>query len=174
MTSQAFDLSAFLSNPQLLAVSTVLAVALMQLFVCVSIRRSFRAEREERQRYYKELFGLLKKLEGLTAYRREVMLKHYDSILGGLEKELPQILGAELGESIVQTESALLSRLADLDPRLKHDPDARRKLDQLIVSMEGLEREVVKITTETVSRALSENRQHFMLEQGGAAVPLFS
>ena len=133
-------------------------IALLQVVVSALVFLSLRAANRERAVTTKELFGLMKKIEGLTASRREQVLKEYDKILESLTHRLPPIIAAQASESIIETESRILTRLAELEPSLKKDDVSFKKMDELIQSMEKLEQTLVTSTAETVERVLVESR----------------
>lgn len=142
-------------------------IALVHLIVSASVYFSIRAAEKDRTATSKELFGLMKKIEALTASRREQLLKEYDKILENLTHRLPPIIAAQASESIIETESRILTRLAELEPSLKRDGPSFKKMDELIQSMEKLEQTLVTSTAETVERVLVESRTVLLEEQGG-------
>lgn len=140
-------------------------LALLHLVVSISVFRAVRASEKDRAATSKELFGLMKKIEALTANRREQLLKEYDKILENLTHRLPPIIAAQASESIIETESRILTRLAELEPSLKKDSASFKKMDELIQSMEKLEQTIVTSTAETVERVLVESRTVLLEEQ---------
>ncbi len=144
---------------ELLALSFILNV-----FAAFCVLFVLRSASKERQQMNKEMFGILRKIEGLTSHRREQMLKQYDKILDTLSTRLPPTLAAEAGKLIFEMESRILSRLAELEPNLKHDKDAKRKLNELICQMEQLEKTVVNLTSDTVHSVLAERRSELFRE----------
>ncbi|MBN8548378.1 MAG: hypothetical protein J0M12_03565 [Deltaproteobacteria bacterium] len=142
-------------------------IAMLHCAVSLFVYYSLRAANREREITSKELFGLMKKIEGLTASRREHLLKEYDKILENLTHRLPPIIAAQASESIIETESRILTRLAELEPNLKKDDISFKKMDELIQSMEKLEQTLVTSTAETVERVLVESRTVLLEQQPG-------
>ncbi|MBX7142957.1 MAG: hypothetical protein K1X79_00750 [Oligoflexia bacterium] len=138
------------------ALSALLALQVgVGLFSWVAMRRACR----EQALASREIFGLVRKLEGLTSSKREQMLKQYDKILDQLSHRLPPTIASQASEQIFETESRILARLADLEPSLKSDQGAQKKMDELIKSMEKLEQTLVASTAETVQKILADNRR---------------
>lgn len=141
------------------------SLILTQLLLGVYLIASLRSAERERAAANKELFGLVRKLEGLTSHKREAMTRHYDKMLETLMARLPVSIAARAGEQIFETESKILSRLAELEQSSKEDEGARVKTDELIKSMEKLEQTVVSLTAETVQKVMSEGRRALFEEQ---------
>lgn len=120
---------------------------------------SLRSASKERQALNKELFGLMKKIEGLTSSRREQMLRHYDSLLEVLSTKLPTAVAAQTSQIIFDTEAKILTRLAEIEPNLNNDEKGKEKLNELIRSMEGLERTLVNLTSDAVRDVMVEGRR---------------
>ncbi|MCB0354571.1 MAG: hypothetical protein KDD64_13640 [Bdellovibrionales bacterium] len=131
-----------------------MAQLLLSLYLLACLRRSS----ADHARTTVELFGLMKKIDGLTASKREQVAKAYDAMIGQLSAQIPTTVAAYAGQAIFETESKLLTRLAELEPSLKDDTDARKKMDELITSMESLETKIVQLTAETVESVMERNR----------------
>ncbi len=145
---------------------TVISVAcVIQLFTSIYMGLSLRSASRERNALNKEMFGLVKRIEALTSSRREQMLKHYDKILLSLSNRLPTTIAAQASHTIFETESKILSRLAELEPSLKTDDHTKRKMDELIKSMENLEQTVITITSEAVRKVMLESRNDLIQEE---------
>lgn len=151
ITQSTFQIGAFL-----LAV-TVLLQIVMALYVSGTMRIASR----ERNALNKEMFGLLKKLEGLTSTRREQTLRHYDKLLETLTHRLPPIVASHASDTISEMEAKILQRLAELEPNLE-DSVSRQKMDGLIKTMEHLEQTLVALTADTVQQVLSEGRRSLL------------
>jgi hypothetical protein len=136
----------------------------MQILLALYVILNLRHESRERASHYHELYGLLKKIEGLTSNRREQMLKHDDKILERVTTRLPPTIAAQAGQTIYETESMILTRLAELEPSLKVNPEGRRKMEQLIRSMESLEDTIVSLTADTVRNVMTESRRELLNE----------
>lgn len=132
----------------------------VQILFTIFLLRFITSARKERSELHKEIFGLVRKLEGLTASKREQMLKHYDTILDDLTHRLPPTIAAQAGEIIFETESKILSRLAEIEPNLKEDERGKQKMDQLIKSMENLEGTIVRLTADAVQDVFAESRKN--------------
>ncbi len=140
-------------------VAVVIGLTLLQVLLAGYLLATLRASASERTALNKEMFGLLKKLEGITSSRREQMLKHYDKILQNLAVRLPTTVAAQTSAMIFDTESKILARLAELEPQLKVDESSKRKMDDLIKSMETLESTIVALTAETVHKVMIDSRR---------------
>ncbi len=133
----------------------------LQLVLTFSMLFSLRSAQKERNQIHREMYGLVKKLEGLTASRREQMVKQYDAILDVLTTRLPPAVAAQTSQAIFETESKILSRLAELEPNLKDDAVGKKKMDELIKSMESLEKTIVALAADTVRNVMVEGRRVF-------------
>lgn len=150
----------------------MVGVGLVQILVSVFLYAAYRSMRREITGINKETFGLLRKLEGLTASKREKVLREYDRMLEDLSNRLPTTIAAQASEKIFETESRILTRLAELEPILKEDKASQRRMDELIKTMEQLEQSLVASTAETVKKVFVESRSNlFDDEQNG---PLLS
>ncbi len=143
----------------LLAAGAFAALFVLQSCLAVYLLSSLRAARKERAALHREMYGLVRKLEGLTSGKREQMAKQFDKILSELALRLPPTIAAQAGQTIFETESRILSRLAELEPDLKNDEQSREKMDDLIKSMESLETTIVTVTADTVQNIMAANRQ---------------
>ena len=137
----------------------------LQLALSIFMLISLRISSKERSLLNREMFGLLKKLEGLTATRREQMVRHYDRMLEGLMKRLPPTIAAQTGQVIFDTESKILTRLAELEPSLKADESSRKKMDELIKSMESLDHTLISCTADTVRAVMAESRRSLLEDE---------
>ena len=137
-----------------IVIATFALQFLFTLYLVVCLRSASR----ERRRLNLEMFGLLKKIEGITAHRREQMLRHYDKILENLSSRLPASVAAHAGECIFDAEAKILERLAEIEP-LADDDESREKLDAMIKSMESLEARIVSLTAEAVHTVMAESRR---------------
>ncbi|MCB0332042.1 MAG: hypothetical protein KDD55_01015 [Bdellovibrionales bacterium] len=143
----------------LIAIGAIAALFVLQAFVALYLLSSLRSARKERAALHREIYGLVRKLEGLTSGKREQMAKQFDKILSDLALRLPPTIAAQAGQTIFETESRILSRLAELEPDLKNDHQSREKMDDLIKSMEALETTIVTVTADTVQNIMASNRQ---------------
>jgi hypothetical protein len=134
----------------------------LQLILTAAVLMSLRASARERSQLNKEMFGLVKRIEGLTSNRREQMLKHYDGMLEMLSTRLPPTIAAHTSQVIIDTESKILNRLAELEPNLRDDETSRKKMDELIASMEHLEQSIVASASDTVQRVMAEGRRSLL------------
>ena len=154
-----------IGNSSISLVSALMGgLALLQLLLACYMLASLRIAARERALMNKEMFGLLRKLEGLTATKREQILKHYDKILENLTMRLPPTIAAHASSTIFEAESRILARLAELEPNVKQDEASRRKMDELIKSMENLEQTIVALTAETVRKVMVESRSNLLEE----------
>lgn len=147
----------------------VLAFSLMLTVQCLLVLyviRSARTAADERTKLHKELFGLLKKIEGLTFNRRDHLLRHYDQMVESLSQRLPSTIASQAGQVIFETERMILTRLAELEPNLKSNNEGRQKMDQLIHCMESLEDTVISLTSETARRVMNESRKEIFADEG--------
>src|SRR5688572_10532040 len=102
-----------LNLPQLFVVLALGALCLQGL-LALTLVLALRSANRERHALHKELFGLTRKIEGLTAHRREQVLKHYDKILDSLSVRIPTTVASQASQLIFDTESKILARLAEL------------------------------------------------------------
>lgn len=139
------------------APAAVVAAAqfLAAVLVLIAIWRASR----DRAAHAREMFGLMKKIEGLTAARRDRIAAEYDRMVESLSLRLPTAVASKTGELVFETEQRILARLAELEPNLKANPDAREKMEELIRSMEDLEGSMVTIAADAVHQVMSENRR---------------
>lgn len=149
-----------LQNPSTLA-AIILAVVAVQILLAVFIAVSLFVAGRERAKLHIEMFGLLKKLEGLTASRREAMLKQYNKMVETLSVRLPPTIASQTGSLIFEAESKILGRLAELEPQIKADDISKRKMDELIKTMENLEQTLVTLTSDTVKKVMAESKSNF-------------
>ena len=133
----------------------------IQVVLFVSMFAVLQRDAKEKAKLSKELFGLMKKIEGLTATRREQICRHYDQMLDNLAVRLPTTVAAEASSLIFETESKILSRLAEIEPDL-NDAQSKRKMDDLIKTMEGLEATLVGLTSTAVKRVMLEGRRSLL------------
>jgi len=152
-------MSELMSDTTLLVAVILGAAVVLQFVLGIYMAASLRIASCERARLNKEMFGLLRKIEGLTAGRREQMLKHYDTILDEISNRLPPTVAAEAGQMIFEMESKILSRLAELEPNLGEDEASLKKMEGLIKSMEGLEATLVSLTANTVRSVMASRRR---------------
>ena len=131
---------------------------LLQFAVVVYMAISLRIAGREREVIHREIFGLVRRMEGLTSHRREQIIKHYDKMLDTLSCRLPTAVASQASQVIFDAESRILQRLAELEPELRNDEIGRRKMDDLIKSMENLEHTLVSITSDTVRKVMVEGR----------------
>ena len=147
------------SNTYVLAIAAAVVVsASLLLLVAVYMAFSLRIASRERERLSRELFGLVRKIEGLTASRRELISRHYDRMLENLSVRLPSTIAAQTGQVIFETESKILQRLAELEPDLKNDANSKKKMNELVRSMENLQEIIIALTSDTVRRVMTESR----------------
>jgi len=146
------------------------AVLGVQLLVALYMFLSLRSAERERAELSKEMFGLMKKIEGLTAKRREQMLLQFDKVLEVLSVRLPTAIAAKVSDLVFEIERQVLSRLAEIEPNLKEDAD-RRKMEELICSMEKLEETVVAITSDSVQQVMLESRRSLFEEDSTSCNP---
>lgn len=139
----------------------LIALGVFQLLISIILVSSVKNLNRETHTLLKEAYGCLRKIEGLTASRREQLQKQYDKIMEQLTARLPVIIASQASASIFETEKKILTRLAELEPNLKDDAGAQRKLNDLIKSMEDLEHTVVSLTAESVRKVLSDSKGDF-------------
>lgn len=136
----------------------IAALALLQLALALYVFVMTQRAAKDRARLHQEMFGLLKKTEGLLAGKREQILREYDKLLEQLSQRLPATIAAQASTCIFETESKILSRLAELEPALKKEDLSSGRMDELIKSMEKLEETLVRSAADTVERVLVESR----------------
>ena len=133
-------------------------VLTIQFVMALGLYILFRINLKDINRLNKETYGLVKKIEVLTADRREHIQNYFDKLFEHLSKRLPHLISDQASEHIFQTESAILKRLAELEPNFKKDQVSQQKMNELIQSMESLEKTMVSLTANAVEKALEEER----------------
>jgi len=136
----------------------------LQLLLTIYMGVSLYIASRERAAMNREIFGMLRKIEGLTSHRREQVLRHYDKMLESLSHRLPPLVASQTSQMIYDTESRILTRLAELEPDLRADPKGQEKMNSLIASMENLEHTIVTLTADTVKRVMVEGRRSLIDE----------
>jgi hypothetical protein len=147
------------------------AIGIIQLVTCCIMLMAQRSLKQEAAALNKETFGLLRRFEGLTASKREKILKEYDRMLEELSNRLPTTIAAQASQRIFETESRILNRLAELEPILKEDKLSQNRMDELIRSMEQLEETLVGSTAETVKKVFLETRSSLFNEEDQLGPP---
>lgn len=145
----------------------VIALSVMLVVQCALALYAIlsgRAARKERAALHSQMFGLVNRIEGLTASEREQAAERYDRMLERISGRLRETVGEGASQAIFDAQRLMLTRLAELEPALKTDPESREKMDRLIHQMEHLEDTLVAITVDTVRRVLSECRRDATLE----------
>lgn len=140
---------------------------LLQVFLALTVLLVVRANSRDRAALEREMFGMMKKLEGLTATKREQVLKHYDTMLETLSMRLPPAVAAQTSKAIIDTESRILNRLAELEPNLKSDEESRKKMDELIRNMEHLEETIVATASDAVRTVMLDSRRSLFDDEVG-------
>lgn len=135
------------------------AVLLLQLVLTIYTIISLHCAAKERTQAIRDLFGLVRKIEGLTATKREQLLMQFDQILETMQTRLPTSIAARASDAIFQAEKNILTQLAELEPKLAQDDENREKMDELIKSMENLETTMVALTSDTVHQVMIESRR---------------
>ena len=109
-----------------------------------------------------DLFGLMRKIEGLSSSKRALVQFQLDSLLETLIKQLPTRIATQAGEQIFDTESQMLRALSELGPDLKGNIALQQRLEALVQSMGNLESTIVSLTNETVRQAMLDAK-HLLL-----------
>jgi hypothetical protein len=146
----------------------LVAILAAQLVVSLYMFFTLRAAARARSALSKEMFGLMRKIEGLTAQRREQVLTHLDRVLDSLSVRLPTNIASKVSDLVFETERQILARLAELEPHLKNNEANREKMEELILTMEKLEETVVGITAEGVQQVVLESRRALFEEDGAS------
>lgn len=159
-------MSEFLSeNTAQIIIASFALATLIQVLVFTCMLRVLGKAQKERTEIHREIFGLVKKIEGYTAQRREQMLKHYDKVIEKLANHIPTAIAAEAGTVIFETESKILQRLAEIEPNLRQDKEAKKKLDDLICNMENLEHTIINLTSDAVQKIMLDGRKTLIEEE---------
>lgn len=111
----------------------------------------------------------MRKIEGLTASRREAFVKQYEKLHDQLTTRVPITVATQASSSILDAEKKILTRLAELEPQMKADPVSLKKFDELIRTMEDLEHTIVTLTAESVKKVLRDNRGDFLMDEENLA-----
>jgi hypothetical protein len=144
-------------------------------FICVAVAIHtalslyifLRAKRTEQNNslLHRELFGIMKKIEGLSAGRRTLISAQIDTVLERLSYQLPSRISARAGEAIYDTESQVLKTLAAIAPDIQEHPEAKDRVNSLVSSMERLETTIVTLTQESVRQAILDTKNALIEEQ---------
>lgn len=154
-------------NENLLLLTTILTAgaAVLQISVSIFVLLWARSSSKEMTHLVREAYGSLRKVEGLTASKREQIAKQYDKIIDSLTTRLPITIASHASQTIYEAEKRILARLAELEPNLKDDEKGRQKMDDLIRTMENLEETIVALTAESVRKVLVETRADILTDQ---------
>lgn len=117
-----------------------------------------RSSVKEQRQLAKEIFGLYRRIEVLTADDREKLVIYLNRVIDDLAESIPELVSNKASRAIFETESQILKRLTEIEP-LINDQQTKDKLHQLISSMEQLEGEVVAVTTKAVREAMTKTRE---------------
>jgi hypothetical protein len=139
---------------------------LLQVLLALAVIYLTRAHTRDRAELEREMFGLLRKLEGLTASKREQILRHYDSMLETLATRLPPAVAAQTSKLVVETESRIITRLAELEPDLKSNSESQKKMDELIKQLEHLEETLVSTASDAVRTVMLDSRRALFDDEG--------
>jgi hypothetical protein len=74
-------------------------------------------------------------------------------------------VAAQASKLVIDTESRILTRLAELEPNLKGDEESRRKMDELIKQMEHLEETIVATASDAVRSVMIDSRRSLFDEE---------
>lgn len=159
------DVSFSISNPITIAATGFFILQSLAL-ICLLIY--LRVSARERTLVHRELFGILKKIEGLNAHKRDWMTKQFDGMIQTMAGRLPGAIAARTGNEVFEMEKKILTRLAELEPDLKSNEKSREKMNEIIKDMESLENTVISLTNTTVREVMEESRQSIFDE----SVPL--
>jgi hypothetical protein len=154
------DVSSLTTGSVLLGLMVI--VLALQVSVAFYLLGKLQFASQERSKLYLELFGMLRKIEGLSSGRRALISHNLDIMLERLAKQLPSRIAAEAGEVIYKTESSMLKVLADLEPNLPQMPAMKERVEKLVISMESLESTVVSLTSETVRQAIMDTKRSIL------------
>jgi len=113
----------------------------------------------------REMFGLTKKMEAMTASRRAHFVHEYDKIVNQLLRKLPANIAAKAGDSIFTTQKQILTRLAELEQLAGTDRESRKQMEEIILSMEQLEAQLVRVTADTVIEVMSDTRKRILEDE---------
>ena len=155
-------------TPEIL-IALLCGVLLLNLLFGVWVVFCVRSMSKENQKLNKEMFGLVRRIEGLTSHRRDQVLNQFDKLVENLSLRIPTMVAAKASERIFDTESTILKRLAELDPEIANE-EGKEKLDNLIQSMESLEKTLVSHTATAVHQVMLENRKSLFEEEQPAPV----
>lgn len=124
-----------------------------------------RKSEQSTRKLHTSMFGLMKRIEGMTAEKRERMLVEFDLLLDRLSMRLPTALAARAGDAIFEAEKRLLSRIIELERTITPSAENREELDYLVKSLESLEQTMVSLTASTVHEVLLESRKQLFTSQ---------
>ena len=113
----------------------------------------------------REVYGLTKKMEAMTASRRAHFVHEYDKIVNQLLRKLPANIAAQAGDSIFVTQKEILTRLAELEKVTGKSKESSKQMEQIILSMEQLEAQLVRVTADTVIEVMGDTRKRILEDE---------
>ena len=141
-----------------LVVAIFLGLIVLQVIVAVYVTVVLLIGSKGSKRINRETFGLLKKIEGLSAEKHERLEIALDNLLDDLMEKLPVTVAGRLGDELLQLENHVLRHLAEIDPDLASLEGENERVSKLLRSMERLEDAVVRAAADTVQRVLLEQK----------------
>lgn len=139
---------------------------LLQLALALFALHRCRAAERERGQLHQELFGIMKRIEGLSTGRRALITYQFDNMLDLLIKQLPTRIASEAGQRIFDTESQILKVISEIEPGVGENGVLRERMEQVVKSMENLEAVVVSVTCESVRQAIVDVRTTLLSPEG--------
>lgn len=132
-----------------------------QLFTFFLIWSSIRQSHRERLVTDKELYGLIRRVEGMTASKQEQVLLYFDELLEGMHTKLPLAIAEEAAGLIRDVESNILSKISHIElSRASQNREQAEHTTDLMLAVESLESTVQKLTANAVHNIMSNTRRH--------------
>jgi hypothetical protein len=87
-------------------------------------------------------------------------------MLETLATRLPPAVAAQTSKLVVETESRIITRLAELEPDLKSNSESQKKMDELIKQLEHLEETLVSTASDAVRTVMLDSRRALFDDDG--------
>lgn len=129
---------------------------------CLLIVLSLKTARSQKnaEKLHTAMFGLMKRIEGMTSDKRTKMITEFDHVLDRLSTRLPPVLASRAGQALYEAEKSLLQKMVSLEARLDQTPQEQEELNQIIESLESLDTQIIALTADTVHEVMLESRKH--------------
>jgi hypothetical protein len=141
--------------------SVLISLLFLNLITTACLFLYFRSASSKIEKLTRETYGLYRKIEGLTADERGRFKIQFSELKQTLTKELPPTIAAKAGTLIFEAESEVLRRLAEIEPNIRGDREAQKKMHDLIQKMEKLEATLIGATSDAVRSVLEQREESY-------------